>query len=351
MEATQNTLPLVSVIVPNYNTIEYIKEFLTSILNTDYPNFEVIVVDDGSTDGSSQYLEDIAKQDCRLKTINTLRKRGLTDSRNRAIEIAKGKYIGLAETDMKFDRQWMIEAVKLLESDPSLGGVTGKVLDVNKPNLIQAVGLKILPQIGWISAVGFAQDDKEFKAVSQEVTMGAVGTFVRHSVLIKLRGFDEQMDRIDDIDLGWRIWLSGNRIISVPSSITYHVTVKPWSIRKKSVTKIQQEMASARVLRMLIKNYQVENLIIYFPQAILLLSARAILNLIKGNPYPILSVPFILHWLIKTLPQTLEERKYMQKIRGFSDQKLFDAIMVKGNLIDIFNKCYKDTSDKLNKFT
>ncbi len=350
MAITESTSPLVSVIIPNYNTREYIEDFLKSLLSTNYPNFEVIIVDDGSTDGSKEYLAQIELHEPRIKIINTLQKRGLTSSRNRAIEVTKGKYIALAETDMKFDHNWMIEAIKILESDSTIGGVSGKVRDIDHPELLQAVGLKLIPQVGWVSAVGFAEKEFEYKVQSQEVSMGAVGTFVRKSVLQKLRGFDEEMDRIDDIELGWRIWVSGNRIISVPTSITYHVTVKPWSIRKKSVTKIQQEMASIRVLRMLIKNYELANLIWYLPQGIMLLIARACINLINGNIYPIISLPVAFVWLVTTLPSTLRERKYMQSIRGFSDKRIFDSIMVKGNLLEIFHNCYKDTNEKLNRF-
>ena len=350
MNPQDNTPPLVSVIIPNYNTREYIEDFLESLLKTNYSAFEVIIVDDGSNDGSKEYLAEIEKRDSRIKVINTLKKRGLTNSRNRAIEITKGKYIALAETDMKFDPQWMSEAIKVLEGDSTIGGVSGKVRDIDHPDLLQAVGLRLIPQIGWVSAVGFAEKDSDYSAKEQEVTMGAVGTFVRKSVMQKLRGFDEEMDRIDDIDLGWRIWVSGSRIVSVPSSITYHVTIKPWNIRKKSVTKIQQEMASIRVLRMIIKNYELKNVLIYLPQGLFLLIARAIVNLTNGNIYPLVSLPIACLWLITTLPSTLHERKYMQSIRGFSDERLFQSIMVKGNLLHIFRTCYKDTSEKLNRF-
>jgi GT2 family glycosyltransferase len=344
-------LPLVSIIIPNFNSIEYIKQFTASLFATEYPNFEVIIVDDGSTDGTLKFLTDLARTEHRLNVITTLQKRGLTRSRNIAIECSKGVYVSFVETDMLFEPSWLSEAIAVLEKDQSIGGIHGKVLDVNNPSIIQAIGLKLIPQTGWVALVGFGEKDAEFPAKSEEVTMGAVGTVIRRSVLEKLHGFDEEMDRIDDIDLGWRVWVSGSRVVSVPSSVSYHVTVKNWSVRKKSVTKIQQEMAIGRMVRMMIKNYEMKNLVKYLPQAIFILIVRAFLNLARGNVNSFFGLFATGYWVLNTMPSALRERKYLQSIRGASDDAIFRSIMVKESLLNVYKKYHLEAMQKLVRFS
>ena len=87
-------MPLISVVVPVYNTEKYLKDCLESILNQTFTNFEVICVDDGSPDNSFAILNQYAKLDERVKVIRQNNK-GVSISRNNAIDSAVGKYIFL----------------------------------------------------------------------------------------------------------------------------------------------------------------------------------------------------------------------------------------------------------------
>jgi GT2 family glycosyltransferase len=345
-----NNMPRVSIVVPNYNSMKYIENFIKSLLALDYPDYEIIIVDDKSTDGTTEFLEKASKEDPKIKLIKTLQKRGLPRSRNIAIECATGEYIAFAETDMEFDKGWLKEAIRVLEADPTVGAISGKVLDLTTKDIIQTIGLKLIPQTGWVICIGFGEKDGEFPEKSEEVTMGSVGTIARRSVINTIRGYDEEMDRVDDIDLGWRIWISGNRIVSVPESICYHVTFKSWEVRKRSVTKIQQEMAMGRMLRMMIKNYETSNLIQYLPQAIAALIIRALLNALRGNINSVIGLFYIFGWGIRSLPSTLKERKYIQSTRKMSDDQLFKGIMIEANLKTVYRKYHIETIKKLYNF-
>ena len=92
------TMPLISIIVPAYNIAEYLPRCLDSILNQTYNNLEIIVISDGSTDGTNQVIENYAAQDSRIVPVfkeNT----GVSDTRNRGLDIAKGEYIGFVDGD------------------------------------------------------------------------------------------------------------------------------------------------------------------------------------------------------------------------------------------------------------
>lgn len=89
---------LITIIVPIYKVEKYIKKCIESVLNQTYNNLEIILVDDGSTDNCGEICEKYAKNDNRIKVIHK-ENGGLSDARNTAIDVAKGKYIFLLDGD------------------------------------------------------------------------------------------------------------------------------------------------------------------------------------------------------------------------------------------------------------
>lgn len=94
---SKNT-PLVSIIVPIYNVEKYLPECIDSIINQTLENIEIILIDDGSPDNSGKIIDKYAKGDSRIRTVHRENK-GYTASVNEGIELAKGKYIGIIESD------------------------------------------------------------------------------------------------------------------------------------------------------------------------------------------------------------------------------------------------------------
>ncbi|MGL4672698.1 glycosyltransferase family 2 protein, partial [Cetobacterium sp.] len=90
---------MLSIIVPVYNVESYLEKCLDSILNQSFKNFEVIVVDDFSTDRSRDILEIYKKQDTRIKTVYCTENKGQSYARNKGLDLAIGKYIGFVDSD------------------------------------------------------------------------------------------------------------------------------------------------------------------------------------------------------------------------------------------------------------
>ncbi|MCD8096963.1 MAG: glycosyltransferase [Lachnospiraceae bacterium] len=90
--------PLVSIIVPVYNTKNYLARCVDSLLGQDYENLEVLLIDDGSTDGSEALLDEYQEKDARVRVIHQ-ENAGVSLSRNRAIEAARGEYIRFVDSD------------------------------------------------------------------------------------------------------------------------------------------------------------------------------------------------------------------------------------------------------------
>ena len=89
---------IISIIVPIYNTRRYIDKCVESIVNQTYKNIEIILVDDGSTDGSDKKCDEWKEKDKRIKVIHK-ENEGASSARNVGIENAKGKYIAFIDSD------------------------------------------------------------------------------------------------------------------------------------------------------------------------------------------------------------------------------------------------------------
>ena len=93
------SLPLVSVITPVYNSKKYLRQSIDSVISQTYDNWEMILTDDGSNDGSWELLESLARTDNRIRLIRNRKNRGSGISRNKAIKLAIGVYIAFLDSD------------------------------------------------------------------------------------------------------------------------------------------------------------------------------------------------------------------------------------------------------------
>lgn len=101
---------LVSIIMPAYNVDEYIEESIRSIQAQTYPNWELIVVNDGSTDTTQAVVERLASQDSRIRLV-TQPNGGVSRARNRGLELARGEYISFLDGDDLWEPTFLRELI------------------------------------------------------------------------------------------------------------------------------------------------------------------------------------------------------------------------------------------------
>lgn len=109
-------MPLVSVIIPIYNQEKYLRECLDSICNQSLPNIEIICVNDGSTDKSSEILENYVKQDSRIRILSQ-KNQGAGAARNLGMKVAKGEYLSFLDSDDIFEPLMLETMVRAIEKD------------------------------------------------------------------------------------------------------------------------------------------------------------------------------------------------------------------------------------------
>jgi GT2 family glycosyltransferase len=111
----------------------------TSVFDANYPNFEVLFVDNASTDDSVEFVKRNFGQNLRLRTIRNERNFGFAEGNNIGIRNAKGKYIALLNSDTKVDPEWLEELVEVIEY-PGVGAVQSKLLAMDSPDLLDCAG-------------------------------------------------------------------------------------------------------------------------------------------------------------------------------------------------------------------
>jgi glycosyltransferase involved in cell wall biosynthesis len=140
---------LVSILVPNYNKANYLRETLDSVLNQTYTNWECIVVDDHSTDDSCEIIEEYAARDSRFRMYKrpSNRKSGGNAARNYAFEISKGEYINWLDSDDIIDSEFLTEKLSMFRLDPNydfvLGNISSFENDIKNANPIKGLNLSL----------------------------------------------------------------------------------------------------------------------------------------------------------------------------------------------------------------
>ena len=210
----------VSIIIPNYNGGHFIKELFKSLALQSFSDFEVIFVDNHSSDNSFQILNKIIQEtNFPVKVLRNNKNEGYCKANNLEVKIAEGKYIVFLNNDTHVSRTWLEKLVKVLETNPQVGACASKIVSANTGS-VQSIG-QLLDKYGW---VGFLVDDSiEVSYLVDEFFYASfVAVIIRKEILSKCGGFDENLFLTGDYDLGWRIRLYGCSHAVALDSLCYH---------------------------------------------------------------------------------------------------------------------------------
>lgn len=345
--------PLVSIVIPTFNSSYFIEGCLSSVFKTKYPNYEVIIVDDCSTDDTLKYIKDNYGGNKKLKIFRNRKKQLAAGSRNKGFAHAKGKYVALLDHDVEVDSDWIKEMVKTIDVDDSIGIVQSKIHDINQKKLLQCVGVKIIPQMGWVVVLGHGKKDRGEFDNPDGIVAAATGIMYRKDVFKKVKGFDQKLGiNIDDLDLNWRIWIAGFKTVVSPGAITYH-----WAKKQKTrdlwIRRLNWEFHYSKLPRVLVKNYSAVNLLRYLPVYLSISLMRGLFNAVfRFNFAPLLGFLGGTAWCIYELPDTLRQRFFIQrKLRKIDDDILMDKIFVKTSLIETFKRFWLPLTRNLDLST
>jgi GT2 family glycosyltransferase len=211
--------PKTTLITVNFNGKNLLKTYLDSVFSLKYPKdkLEVIVVDNSSTDGSPEFIR---KHYPKAKLIKSPLN-NYCHANNLAIKQAKGKYIGLINNDVRLDKNWLCELLKVMDSQPKIGAVTGKVLFANKR--INSTGHIELPNLYWADR-GFKEKDRgQYNRLEQIQSLSHCACLYRKEALRQTGPLDEDFNMyLEDIDMSIRLRQKAWQLYYVPKAICIH---------------------------------------------------------------------------------------------------------------------------------
>lgn len=316
--------PKVTILIPNYNGKKWLAQLLPTVEKSTYPNFEILVVNNGSTDDSAEFLK---KNYPEVRVLEIKKNRGYAGANNLGVKGARGKYVLFLNNDATVTSSFLESLVKKMESDKSIGAVQPQIRNMVKKNVIDSIG-SFFTFTGFLYHYGYFQPHQQKKYQKELSVYSVKGAcfLMRKKDYIDLGGIDESfVTYVEESDLCHRILLSGKKIIYVPKSVVYHFGGGDMSIMTKNEVVIFRSFRNRFVSY--IKNLEVKKLLVVLPIHFILCEILIIMSIFRGKfKQAFASQVGVLGW-IPSLPSILKKREYIQShIRKINDDSLFDSV-------------------------
>ena len=207
--------------MPNFNGRALLPVALPSVMAQEGVAFEVIVVDDGSTDDSVAYLR---REWPNVRVVRHAANAGFAVACNAGIRASAGDLVALLNTDVELEPTWLKTLVAALDDDPEAGSACGKLLNFYEREVIDAAG-DLMMRSGTACSRGAGRvDDGRYDRPEAVFAPCAGAAVYRRSLFEHIGLFDEDFHSYwEDVDLGFRAQLAGFRALYVPQARAYHV--------------------------------------------------------------------------------------------------------------------------------
>ncbi len=212
--------PAVSVVIVNWNRRELLEGCLESLKRQTLQDFEVIVVDNGSTDGSAEWVR---REWPAATLILNSDNRGFCEANNQGIQAASAPLIALLNNDAEAEPEWLQALVDVMEREPGVGMVASKILSFENPGIIDKVGHLIYPDGQNRGRASGVRDQGQFEEVEEVAWPDGAAALYRRAMLDEIGLFDQDFFAYaDDAELGLRARLAGWRCLYAPAAKVRH---------------------------------------------------------------------------------------------------------------------------------
>ncbi len=314
----QKDAGVVSAVIVNWNGRELIENCINSLLKQSYPHIEITVVDNGSTDGSQELIEQTYPD---VKLIQYSKNKGFCHAINEGIKESSGAYILSLNNDVILKPSFLSEIVEAIAADDQAGSATGKLLRAAPRNgevEIDSVGHVIFNNRLAFDLGDGEVDNGEFNSPGYVFGACAAAGLYKRKMLedIQVDGefFDESFFAfLDDVDLSWRAQLRGWKCVFTPTAIAHHYRGKT-AVRGSKLVELN--------------NYKNRYLMILkndcFSAVVKNLHHFMITDTCKTGALLLRCPEALQGWLdvAKEVPRTLSKRRVIQKNRTVSQSEI-----------------------------
>jgi GT2 family glycosyltransferase len=227
-KAGTTTMPLVSIVILNWNGRAFLQKFLPFVLASTYQNKRVIVADNASTDDSVIYLQQHFPQ---VEILLNSSNEGFAKGYNSALKQVKSDYYVLLNNDVEVKPGWIEPVITLMEGDKTIAACQPKILSYHDRQSFEYAGASG----GWLDNLGYPfargrifdvveADKGQYDDAQPCFWASGAAMFVKTKVYQELGGLDEYFfAHQEEIDFCWRLQLAGYQVYVQPASVVYHV--------------------------------------------------------------------------------------------------------------------------------
>lgn len=213
--------PTVSVVIVNWNGRPLLGPCLDALQRQTWPDFEIVLVDNGSTDGSCEW---IAAHYPTVRLVRNERNLGFAEGNNRGFAAARGEFLVLVNNDTEAEPGFLQALVEAVRPDERVGAVAGVLVFAHRPEVVASAGLRV----GWdgVALDAWAGRPRAELPPAPVEVFGASGGAVlyRRRMLDEIGPFHpEYFFYLEDADLAWRARLAGWRCLLAPQAVVRHV--------------------------------------------------------------------------------------------------------------------------------
>jgi GT2 family glycosyltransferase len=306
----RDTGPRASVIIVNYNGRTRLGRCLYSLLE-DRQEYEVILVDNASTDGSADYVEQFFPK---VQVIRNETHRGFGQGNNMGVRGARGKYLAFLNSDTAVEPGWLEALIAALEADPQAGLATSKILLLADPGQINTCGNDV-HYTGLPLCRGMGMDRSAFTDLTDVSAVSGAAFATRREIFEALGGFDETFFLyMEATDLSWRACLAEYRCVYVPQSIVYYDYSLRFGPRKTFYRERNRYL-------MLLKNLRWRTLLVLLPALLLAEAATWGFVFLRGRRH-LANKWQAYTWILHHWDEIMASRRRVQAIRKASDRDL-----------------------------
>ena len=210
----------VTIVIPNYNGKHFMEPCLSSLSEQTYKDFHILVVDNASSDGSIEYMEENYPD---IELIKLQKNYGFSKAVNIGIQHSRTPYVILLNNDTTVDTRYVEEMVKAIEKSSKIFSVSSKMIQMYHPELIDSAG-DLYTLLGWGVCRGCGRPVSNYTKYDEIFTACAGAAIYRRSVFDEIGYFDENhFAYLEDIDIGYRARIYGYYNMYCPTALVYHV--------------------------------------------------------------------------------------------------------------------------------
>jgi GT2 family glycosyltransferase len=320
--------PLVSIIIVNWNGRKWLDKCLRSLEVQTYKHFEIIFVDNASSDDSIAYVRENFPEVTIVETGSNL---GFAGGNIAGLEKSSGDYILLLNNDTWVTETYLENLVEAFDIYPDAGSVQSKIILMNDPGKLDVCG-SYWTSTTFLYHYGYAQNqnDERFNRAMPFFSNKGASMMVRREVIEKIGFLDADFwSYYEETDLCHRIWLAGYECWYYPKAVMYH------AMGGTSVTfhnsKIQFHNFKNKLLSFL-KNFQMRTLLSVLPIYLILNIALGFFWLLQGKWRHFLALYQAIWWNVSHFAETYRKRVNIQKLRVVPDNVIFNQTKVNPEL-------------------